>query len=346
MAQTILYYPEINIPDGVWLRNAILYWDNVSSIVPYVGYDNLSPELLYLQSLGIYTPMYPQRLLYSEYADDFCDAIIRRIQSCSTAGKRADNDCVRVHKHKMTAYIIYEIIHREKVHPDLKQYFTNQMALQDSDDDDWLYIDRDIAGIYMKTLAEYSIKSSDEDIVLGTRTVRDNQKIYQHTSRSHRTQCCQLNLERCFPQPSMEVGYEQILDFKEKRADELREFQQKIRELERNIYQSSSFEEMKFHQSSFIESWENCSNDYKKALSDARITFTLGSFCAFVAAPFMSSIFPQKYCELIQNGAALLQIGMNYVNYKDSIHPNNADAGFSYILSGQREGIMRRRHFS
>ena len=35
MAQTILYYPTINIQDGTWLRNAILYWDEVSSIVPY-----------------------------------------------------------------------------------------------------------------------------------------------------------------------------------------------------------------------------------------------------------------------------------------------------------------------
>ncbi len=48
MAQTILYYPKINIHDGSWLRNAILYWDEVSSIVPYENYLDFSPELLYL----------------------------------------------------------------------------------------------------------------------------------------------------------------------------------------------------------------------------------------------------------------------------------------------------------
>ena len=51
MAQTILYYPGIDIQDGVWLRNAILYWDEVSSIVPYENYPDFSPELLYLQEL-------------------------------------------------------------------------------------------------------------------------------------------------------------------------------------------------------------------------------------------------------------------------------------------------------
>ena len=48
MAQTILYYPTIDIQDGAWLRNAILYWDEVSSIVPYEGYPDFSPEILFI----------------------------------------------------------------------------------------------------------------------------------------------------------------------------------------------------------------------------------------------------------------------------------------------------------
>ena len=47
MAQTILYYPTINIQDGSWLRNAILYWDEVSSIVPDENYSDFFPELLH-----------------------------------------------------------------------------------------------------------------------------------------------------------------------------------------------------------------------------------------------------------------------------------------------------------
>lgn len=60
MAQTILYYPTINIQDGAWLRNAILYWDEVPSIVPYEGYPDFSREILRLQELRVYTPVYPQ----------------------------------------------------------------------------------------------------------------------------------------------------------------------------------------------------------------------------------------------------------------------------------------------
>ena len=346
MAQTILYYPEINIPDGIWLRNAILYWDNVSSIVPYIGYEDLSAELLYLQSLGIYVPMYPQDLFYSEYSNDFYDAIIKKIRTSSIAGNRVNDDSdnlVRIHKNKMTESMVREIIHREKIHPKLNHHFSNQSTLWDFDDDNWLYIDRKTADIYMRTLAEYSIKCSDEDIVLGTRTVRDNQKIFRHAAPSQSTQCCQLNIERCLPQPAMDVGFEQILDFKEKRADELAAFRKKIRELEKNIYQSASIEEIKFHQNSFVESWENCFKDYKQVLKEARIKFTLGSICALIATPFVNNLVPQQYREYIQTGAAMLQTGMNYLDYKNAINPNNADGGFSYILSGQREGIMRGR---
>ena len=44
MAQTILYYPTIDIQDGAWLRNAILYWDEVPSIVADESYSDLSPK--------------------------------------------------------------------------------------------------------------------------------------------------------------------------------------------------------------------------------------------------------------------------------------------------------------
>lgn len=76
MAQTILYYPTINIQDSAWLRNAVLYWDEVSSIVPYEDYPNFSPEVLFLQRSGVYKAVYPQKLFSSEFAEDFCNSIV------------------------------------------------------------------------------------------------------------------------------------------------------------------------------------------------------------------------------------------------------------------------------
>ena len=41
MSRTVLYYPYIQVPtSGLWIRKALLYWDQVAAIVPrsYDGY--------------------------------------------------------------------------------------------------------------------------------------------------------------------------------------------------------------------------------------------------------------------------------------------------------------------
>lgn len=43
MAQTILYYPEINIKNDTWLKTAILYWDEILK----------SKRMVILKSFGI-----------------------------------------------------------------------------------------------------------------------------------------------------------------------------------------------------------------------------------------------------------------------------------------------------
>ena len=103
-------------------------------------------------------------------------------------------------------------------------------------------IDSKIAQIYMRTLAEYSIKCSGKDIVLGTDTSTHSREIY-NSSRNRadlQAQCCKINIENCLPQPSMDVSFEDILEFKNRRKDELNTFRAKIRELETNIYNAYS----------------------------------------------------------------------------------------------------------
>ena len=112
MSQTILYYPNINIPDGSWLRNALLYWDEVSSIVPYENYPDFSSELLYLQKLGVYKAIYPQELFSSEFTEDFCDTIVKRISVYDQSRLRnfkngIQNGRARVHKNKIYAPAVF-----------------------------------------------------------------------------------------------------------------------------------------------------------------------------------------------------------------------------------------------
>lgn len=349
MAQTILYYPNINIQDGQWLRNALLYWDNISSIIPYDNYGDLSPELLYLQNSGIYEPIYPQDLFYSEYADDFCKTVVKRISryekaqdkklSIINAGK------VRIHKEKIYAHALYTLVHHGKLPPELLDYFTDKKYINDYNTYGWMEIDAKIAHIYMRTLAEYSIKCSNKDIVLGTDKVTNSQEIYHSTKHRHDTQCCYLNIINCLPQPSTNVSFEEIIDFKVRRADELNAFRQKIHELEQNIYRSQSIEEIKYYENRFIEGWQNCSNDYYKALKDAKIHFILGSLSTLIAVPFVGNLLTeyigQNTSDMIQTGACLLQMGISYIDYKNKISPQKSDGGFSYVVNAYKNGLIQ-----
>lgn len=349
MAQTILYYPNINIEDGRWLRNALLYWDNISSIVPYDNYLDLSNELLFLQNSGIYQPIYPQDLFNSEYADEFCNSFIRRLSLYEKNQNKNHienaNTIARIHKNKIYAHVLRNLIHYKKLPPYLLDYFADKKYINNCHADGWIEIDAKIAQIYMRTLAEYSIKCSNKDIVLGTDKVTNSRELYHSARQRLDTQCCHLNIINCLPQPSTDTSFEEILDFKNRRSDELTAFREKIRELEQNIYHSESIEEIKHYENRFIESWRNCSNDYRKALKDAKIHFVLGSLNTLIAIPFIGSFITehigQDFSNTLQTGACLLQIGVSYIDYKSKISLQKSDGGFSYVINAHKSGLIQ-----
>lgn len=349
MAQTILYYPTINIQDSAWLRNAVLYWDEVSSIVPYEDYPNFSPEVLFLQRLGVYKAVYPQNLFSSEFAEDFCNSIVKRIAAYEARiiNNEVQNSRARVHKNKIFAPALHELIYYGKLPSQLLDFFENKRYIDDYNVDGWMEIDSKIAQIYMRTLAEYTIKCSANDTVLGTDSVTHSREIYYNLSRRRadlQTQCCKIDIENCLPQPSMDVSYEDILEFKSRRKDELNAFRSKIRELETNIYNADSPELIRHYETQFIEEWQQCSRDFYKVLKDSRIKFILRSLTSLVGIPYvgqwLSPYISQDVIPAIQTGTILLNIGIDYYDYKNKISPAKSDGGFSYIIKANQEGII------
>ncbi len=350
MAQTILYYPNINIQDGKWLRNALLYWDNISSIVPYENYENLSSDLLFLQSSGVYEAIYPQDLFSSKYSDDFCDTILKRISEYEKRNAKKSfsaRDKTIIHRGKLHAEVIYELSHNNKLTPWVSARLIEKKHPDFYNHDEWMEMDAQIGRIYMRTLAEFSIKCSHKDIILGTDKLSENREIYCSASHQIYNQCCNLNIINCLPQPSLETSFEDILEFKSRRKYELNAFREKIRELEENIYNSNSFEEIKHYENKFIESWETCYSDYNKALKDSKISFVLGNLCTLIAIPSIGNVLEnalaqyigQDFFDAVQLGAGLLQMGISYIDYKNKINPNKGDGGFSYIINARKEGI-------
>ena len=262
------------------------------------------------------------------------------------ANNGTQNSRVRMHKNKIYAPALHELIHYRKLPPQLLDYFGDRRYIHDYNTDGWMEIDSKIAQIYMRTLAEYSIKCSGKDIVLGTDTSTHSREIYNNSRNRAdlQAQCCKINIENCLPQPSMDVSFEDILEFKNRRKDELNAFRAKIRELETNIYNADSPELIRHYEAQFIEGWQQCSDDFYRVLKESRITFFLSSLISLVAIPFVGQLLlphiGQELTSAIQTGAPLLNIGIGYFDYRNKISPAKADGGFSYIIKANRDGII------
>lgn len=53
MAENVLYFPYIRVPDNDWFQRVLLYWDSVGSIVPYEYINNPDRLGSHMQSLLI-----------------------------------------------------------------------------------------------------------------------------------------------------------------------------------------------------------------------------------------------------------------------------------------------------
>ena len=74
VARDALYFPNIDVPQGPWLTNTLLYWDSVRSIVPVEVHrrdDGLSPFTKSLCEHGLIKPVYPEAAGMPGFATEF-----------------------------------------------------------------------------------------------------------------------------------------------------------------------------------------------------------------------------------------------------------------------------------
>lgn len=86
MRTKALYFPYINLPEDEWLYLMLLYWDQISSIVPseYV-YDRrkLSPHMSTLMAEGLVDFIEPRKFIESkeDFGKPFIGFIKKRVRT-------------------------------------------------------------------------------------------------------------------------------------------------------------------------------------------------------------------------------------------------------------------------
>jgi hypothetical protein len=361
MRRTIMYYPSIAIPDGNWLRKALLYWDEVSSIVPRgVEYDLYSNSeiLAELKNEGQYRPIYPDRLMNSEYFTDFEKECINKIRSYQKTLNNINNRAnfrknpTQLHNEKL---INHYDIHRDKISYRMMELLKREEVI--SAKENWVSLDNDLAAIYMSTLAKYSALSDVHFTVIGTDQIAAINNIYsiRHLSKKpwhYKTPVVNLSLN-ILPTPNNDVSYRKIMDFKMKNRDDLLAFRNIINDFEIQISSCESEYEMKEKSIKFKEAIEKGTREAMRMLKGAGINFFLSSLRSIInlKSPTMIATYAGMVGQEISDihpGVSLAGIGIagavdvsvNYMTISKSTKDKLADKGFLYLYNARRKGIV------
>lgn len=227
--KTILYYPTIKIKDGSWLRNAILYWDNVASIVPGYNYDEInSPEIEYLQQVGIYKPIYPIDLGHNEVlCDQFCCEVKDKLRQCRRSNK--NEKITQIHREKI-AIDQNAMLHINKTPDLILDFLKDQGIVMENCDGPWLNMKSSDAEVYMSILAKYLAKltgNTDIGTDFSPKFFKPHVRTYKHVEEKQLY--LDMALQEILPEPNMKgVPIQDVIDFRLEYGEELQRFRKRI----------------------------------------------------------------------------------------------------------------------
>ncbi|MDP9048699.1 MAG: DUF6236 family protein, partial [Bacteroidota bacterium] len=298
MNRTILYYPTINIPNQSWLRHALLYYDEISSIVPQ-SWDNntlinLSDEIHYLIDENQFRAMKPEDLIFRqsnwEVFDEFKNEFMSIVSSAhykkfinfrrtvifdGRRNKIEESHQSRIHRNKTSA-LLYEFL-REK-----------ELATI-SDDPEWLLFEENTALLYLSLLAKYLADIDGRDqTTIGTDHQAYEKLNFKKVNDTTSFPVVSLSLDKILPTPKVNVPLEAIIDFKRRRADNLRHFKGILSDFQIKISKTQSQSEFKEACISFKELLTNGVNELNAVISDSRIEAVYKGFKSMIS--FKSSL--------------------------------------------------------
>ena len=358
MARSILYYPTIDIKDGDWLRSAVLYWDKIGSIVPTGCEDTLSPELRYLEERNIYQQVQPLELFYNPAQINICREFIKESKSrisgllthpvlnrTGTKGNtRMHLEKLGVHHRDGNVLVFYS-----KLPHELADFFEEMHLIQSNNDGMWVVMPERIADTYMSILAKYLARIND-NMAIGTDTVSNMRRSYCNVSSTYGDICYEVNLLNILPTPNPDIGFEDIILFRNQRRQELLHFREVIDDLELQLGRAENKKEIKHLLTAFVERLEREVHDIDTMLRDNRIQFRHNCFKSLIQVQIPAAVQLFTNNPKLTVAAAAANLGINirtcYLNLRKENNDVLSNSAFSYLYYGDRAGVMHWSDYS
>lgn len=351
--QAILYYPTICVPSNRWLRQAVLYWDEIGSIVPQ-RYDDTelipyTPDIQYLKDEGEFRPFRTDLIsrrtwkTVQNFENELVDTILsNEFQSMLPPESRR----------RLTARV-----HRDKVSNEVFD-FLHDAGLADTreDDEDWYCFERRAALLYMAILAKYlADEDTDASTVSGT-----NMRTYEHLNfhaKSNSNSFHGLNLKffNILPVPREDNSLPDIIDFKRKRRVQLLQFRQILIEVQKTLGNCGNRSDVNDALADFNSQLDRELPNLGALLKDSKIATVAGSFealiktsapgwitTAVVASGTVKNIVdvPVKWTLGGTLIAGTIGVGKYLIDKRNERRVAQRDSPFSYLYTAKQESIV------
>lgn len=222
-----LYYPYILIPDNLWLRRAILYWDEICPIVPWEVEREIPPTHISkeLKNYGVLDFIHPEDRLEWMEGQELSDSFLKIVSSKEFLSKVAPperrNYSFRIHRHKFTDALLDRL-------RDLDLFKSRR-------GDNWLLFEPLTGSIYMGFLASSLARRENLEPITDNKFYQ-NGFLWSQLIPSPRSEIfTSLVLEELVPVPRKQIPVKKIIKFKEEHERELLAFRRLIRDTIRSL---------------------------------------------------------------------------------------------------------------
>jgi hypothetical protein len=366
MNRTILYYPTIDIPTTSWLRHAVLYWDEVSSIVPKSWEDKilveLSPDIHYLMNEGHFRPIKPEDLIFKKDNGEVFGQFQREFEEIVSSRQfrvfiqRRHKSDYQIHVNKIGVNSLSRI-HGNKTSDSILHFLIEKGLAKQERKDDWLLFEHNTALLYMSLLAKYLADIDSNQTTIGTDYVAYEKFNFKRVSNDAGFPVVSFNLERVLPTPKDNVPFEKIIDFKRKREQNLLHFKRHLSDVQSKISKSESEAELKEIAINFQEGLLMGVQDLHALLADSKIESSFKSFKSLInlkSKTVLASLgavanaklglihLPISFQAIGIAALGAIELTGNYIELRNKTRAKERESPFSYIYQAQNYGILKR----
>jgi len=380
LRRTILYYPYISVPDD-WLKKSLLYWDEIGSIIPrrYIGPD-ITPGMEFLKHEGAFRHFEPSDLVSStmettrELHDEFRSIVnshrfkkiiqgsyLRPRNYRQRRGFRDDEsissgflriNATPIHFDKISHGLINFLDRKNLAIP---QPNRDLMLEYSNNPDDWFLMEKKTAGLYMSLLAKYLAEIDTNATVPGTDNADYHRLNFDPKDNQDAFYCFSTTLHDLLPAPRETVSFEELLEYKNRRVDELYLLRSEISEFQVNLSKAESPVHIKEITVSFAERMKREVNIINQTMRETGLESQMGTLQTFVkmgvptlltgmTGPILSNLgIVQVPVELSVAAAAtvgLINVSTHMIGRRNQRRAYLRDSPFSYLYYGQSEGII------